>query len=65
MTPARSVPGLCGDCQFVRVVDSNRGSRFYMCEKSREDSRFNKYPRLPVMNCGGFVRLTVPGDAAR
>jgi hypothetical protein len=38
----------------VRVVTSARGSSFVMCERSRTDERFVKYPRLPVLACVGF-----------
>lgn len=47
-------PGLCGDCVHARVVESRRGSRFYLCGLSAVDPRFPKYPRLPVLRCGGY-----------
>ena len=46
--------GLCACCTHVRVVTSARSSSFVMCELSRTDERFAKYPRLPVLACGGF-----------
>ncbi len=48
-------PGLCGACRNVRVVESRRGSRFYLCQLSEVDPRFPKYPRLPVVRCLGHV----------
>ena len=46
--------GLCLACVHRRVVANRRGSRFYLCEKSKEDPRFPKYPPLPVLRCAGF-----------
>lgn len=47
--------GLCARCRNVQVVESSRGSRFYLCRLSATDRRFPKYPRLPVLECIGFV----------
>jgi hypothetical protein len=47
-------PGLCKDCQHSRRIESDRGSVFFMCELSFEDSQFAKYPRLPVLVCSGY-----------
>jgi hypothetical protein len=49
--------GLCAACRNVRVVESKRGSRFYLCQLSDVDPRFAKYPRLPVVRCLGFVAV--------
>ena len=46
--------GLCGSCRHCRVVDNTRGSRFYLCGRSKHDSRFRKYPSLPVLRCSGY-----------
>jgi len=46
--------GLCADCRFKRLIESDRGSTFYLCEKSMTDARFPKYPRLPVLQCAGY-----------
>jgi hypothetical protein len=35
-------------------MESARGSVFMMCRLSFEDSQFVKYPRLPVLSCGGY-----------
>jgi GNAT superfamily N-acetyltransferase len=40
---------------------SDRGSVFYRCLLSASDSRFPKYPRLPVVSCLGYR----PGDHVR
>ncbi len=46
--------GLCDRCRHARLVTSGRGSRFVLCELSRTDARFPRYPRLPVLTCAGF-----------
>jgi hypothetical protein len=47
-------PGLCADCTHARRIESDRGSVFYMCQLALTDSRFRKYPRLPVLSCAGY-----------
>lgn len=49
---APSAAGLCATCAHMRIVTTPR-SRFVLCEKSREDERFVRYPRLPVLSCDG------------
>jgi hypothetical protein len=49
--------GLCASCTHMRRIVSDRGSVFYLCELSKTDPRFPKYPRLPVLVCTGFERL--------
>ena len=46
--------GLCEKCAFVRLVENERASIFYLCERSFEDPRYQKYPPLPVLTCPGF-----------
>jgi hypothetical protein len=46
--------GLCAKCQYSRLIKSDRGSAFYLCQRSLTDSAFPKYPRLPVLRCPGF-----------
>jgi len=41
-------------CEHVRIVVSGRGARFLLCERSRSDDRYPRYPALPVLACGGF-----------
>lgn len=49
--------GLCETCRFRRVVTTAR-STFMLCERSKDDERYRKYPRLPVISCPGFERAT-------
>ena len=48
--------GLCASCVNCRRVHSDRESLFYLCELSKTDPRFPKYPRLPVISCPGYSR---------
>jgi hypothetical protein len=48
--------GLCDDCVFQRPVPNTRGSVFSLCERSRQDPAFPRYPRLPVPECAGYER---------
>ncbi len=50
--PAR--PGLCETCSFARRIESSKGSAFWLCERSKTDPRFTKYPPLPVVSCSGY-----------
>jgi hypothetical protein len=54
--------GLCADCVHARSVESDRGSIFLLCELSRSDPRFTKYPRLPVLSCTGYEKNVGPAD---
>jgi hypothetical protein len=54
-------PGLCGICRHRRVVESRKGSVFLLCELSREDARYPRYPPLPVFRCSGFCPDDGPG----
>src|SRR3990172_6758256 len=50
MDDGRLAPaGLCATCTHARSVTSARGSVFLMCERSRTDARYPKYPRLPLL----------------
>jgi hypothetical protein len=46
--------GLCDSCRHQRVVRNTRGSEFSLCERSKTDPAFPRYPRLPVMECVGY-----------
>ncbi len=46
--------GLCAACQHVRPVHSAKGSLFVLCDFAKIDSRFPKYPPLPVLHCPAF-----------
>jgi hypothetical protein len=48
--------GLCADCVHAKKIASSKGSEFFLCELSKSDPRFPKYPRLPVLSCSGYQR---------
>jgi len=48
--------GLCDSCAHQRIVRNTRGSVFSLCERSRSDPAYPRYPRLPVLECAGWER---------
>jgi hypothetical protein len=48
--------GLCDSCRHQKLIRNTRGSTFSMCERSKTDARYPKYPRLPVKSCEGWER---------
>ncbi|MCZ6820643.1 MAG: hypothetical protein O7G31_14315 [Calditrichaeota bacterium] len=54
--------GLCESCEFARGVVNARGSEFYFCEYSKVDTRFTKYPALPVLACTAYREHTDSDD---
>ena len=52
----RSWSSLCEDCAHVRAIASAKGSTFLLCQRSKADARFTKYPPQPVVSCTGFER---------
>jgi hypothetical protein len=51
--------GLCATCVYARVVPHPRGGdAYWRCGKHDEDQSFPKYPRLPVLVCGGYTEVT-------
>ena len=48
--------GLCDTCTYRRAVPNTRGSVFFLCERSRTDPAYPRYPRLPVLECAGYER---------
>jgi hypothetical protein len=45
--------GLCDSCVHQRIVRNTRGSSFSLCERSRTDPAYPRYPRVPVLSCPG------------
>jgi hypothetical protein len=54
MATHRPAAGLCDGCRHQRLVPNSRGSVFSLCERSRSDPAYPRYPRLPVERCAGF-----------
>ena len=44
---------LCETCQWLREVATAR-SRFLLCERSKTDAAYPKYPPQPVVRCLGY-----------
>lgn len=49
--------GLCESCKHATRVRSSKGSTFVRCDLSLSDASFARYPRLPVIQCAGFVAM--------
>jgi hypothetical protein len=45
--------GLCDSCVHQQIVRNTRGSVFSLCRRSRDEPEFPRYPRVPVVECGG------------
>jgi hypothetical protein len=45
---------LCETCASMREVVTPKGSRFLLCQLSKTDPAFPKYPPQPVARCGGY-----------
>jgi hypothetical protein len=48
------VPSLCETCASMQEVFTPKGSRFLLCQLSRVDPAFSKYPPQPVVRCEGY-----------
>ncbi len=59
VTTSTNEAGLCTECRNVRIIRSDRGSVFYLCQLAAADPRFPKYPSLPVRDCPGFQPAAV------
>jgi len=59
----RPPAGLCDSCVHQHVVRNTRGSVFSLCERSRSEPEYPRYPRLPVVRCAGHEER--PVDAPR
>ena len=62
LVPVRA--GLCDSCIHQKVIRTTRGSAFSMCERSKTDPRYPKYPRVPVLECRGYEKRASDGEGA-
>ena len=53
--------GLCAACKHSREVPAAK-STYVMCEVSRTDPTFPRYPRLPVLRCRGYELKSLDPD---
>jgi len=56
--------GLCDSCRHQRLVPNTRGSVFSLCERSRQQPEYPRYPPIPVLSCRGFEPEQGPQDHA-
>jgi len=63
MNPA-GWPGLCDGCVHGHRIETARGTTYWRCRLSDVDSRFARYPALPVLRCIGFRRLDCSSSSA-
>ena len=63
--PERPPAGLCDDCRHQRIIRTTRDSAFSLCERSRSEPEFPRYPRVPVTECRGFERREDGGSQLR
>jgi hypothetical protein len=54
--------GLCDRCRHQRLVRNTRGSTFSLCERSKDDPSFPRYPRVPVLECRGYEPPAPPDE---
>ena len=54
----RAHAGLCGHCGHAVIRPTRRGTVYLRCGLAQTDSRFAKYPRLPVSECDGYEAVT-------
>ncbi|WP_235963775.1 SRPBCC family protein [Tautonia rosea] len=52
--PPQMAASLCRSCVSKRDVVTGKGSRFFLCERSKTDPNYPKYPMQPVASCPGF-----------
>ena len=57
--------GLCGKCTHASIISNPKGSKFWLCNLSKVDPSYPKYPRLPVIHCDGYVKRENGKEAGR
>jgi hypothetical protein len=60
MSAAMLHAGLCSQCRHARPIVNDRGSRFLLCQLALTDTRYRKYPALPVLKCAGYAMPEEP-----
>jgi hypothetical protein len=48
------IQSLCETCARMREVVTPKGSRFLLCELSRTNADYAKYPPQPIVRCSGY-----------
>jgi hypothetical protein len=47
---------LCETCAWMREIVTPKGSRFLLCELSKVNAAYARYPGQPVIRCQGFEK---------
>ena len=48
------MPTLCESCCWMRAVATPKGSRFLLCQLSKTNPVYVKYPPQPMVVCNGY-----------
>lgn len=52
----------CETCVAMQEVVTPKRSRFLLCQRSRTDPYYPKYPPQPILRCGGYELRDGTGD---
>lgn len=52
--------GLCDTCANAKLIRNTRGSVFLMCELSKSEAGYPKYPPVPIIHCEGYRKPDDP-----
>ena len=61
---AQARVGLCFGCRYARAITARANNCYWRCERSAVDTRFPKYPRLPLLACDGYEPASIPNVPA-
>jgi hypothetical protein len=50
------IHSLCETCAWMREIVTPKGSRFLLCQLSKSDLAYPKYPPQPVVQCDGYQK---------
>ncbi|TBR25730.1 hypothetical protein EPO15_01580 [bacterium] len=50
----RAQTGVCGTCRHAKRLTTRGGGDILLCRLSETDSKFPRYPALPVLSCPGW-----------
>jgi hypothetical protein len=52
--PSPVPQGLCASCRHGQRITNRAGSVFLLCQRSRTQPEYPRYPPLPVLACRGY-----------
>jgi hypothetical protein len=59
------IRSLCETCALMREVITPKGSRFLLCQLSKRDPAYLKYPPQPVVRCDGYREKEKIGEVLK